>query len=118
MSKKQNPFGKCWTMREIYAHIQEENELNNMINQEIKLKGDKTMSELEKGIELIKMWREDVGEDEEQQLWLFMFDNYVAFKNGELEQFKIDRLNSINPGWIEHTENEIITTFRNAIKWA
>lgn len=46
------------------------------------------MSELEKGIELIKMWREDVGEDEEQskeqQLWFFMFDNYVAYKNGEL----------------------------------
>lgn len=80
------------------------------------------MSELEKGIELIKMWREDVGEDEEQskeqQLWFFMFDNYVAYKNGELEQFKIDKLNSIYAGWIEHTENEIIQTFRNAIQGA
>lgn len=62
------------------------------------------MSELEKGIEVIKMFRENEAEDEEQskeeQIWDFMFDSYVALKNGELAQFKIDRLNSIYPGWI------------------
>lgn len=79
----------------------------------------KTMKdELKKGIELINIWREDTEHEEqskEQQIWLFMFDNYIALKNCELEQFKIDKLNTIYPNWVEYVENEIINTFKNTI---
>lgn len=83
-----------------------------------KRKGEKMKADLEKGIALIQLWREDTAEEpksREQEMWLFMFDNYVAFKNGELTQGQIDRLNKIDPNWINLVENEIINTYREAI---
>lgn len=71
-------------------------------------------SMIQEGIELIKLWREDT-ESEEQMIWLFMFDNYLALQDGKLEQFKIDKLNVINPEWVEHVENEIIKVYQDAI---
>ena len=75
-------------------------------------------TELEKGIALIQIYREDTAEETlsgGDQMWLFMFDNYVALQNGELTQAQIDRLNKIDPSWIKHVENEIIKTYREAV---
>lgn len=75
-------------------------------------------TEVEKGIALIQIYREDTAEETlsvGDQMWLFMFDNYVALQNGELTQAQIDRLNKIDPTWVQHVENEIINTYREAI---
>lgn len=77
-------------------------------------------TEIEKGIALIELWREDTTKDKEpksreQELWLFMFENYVALKNGELTQAQISRLNMIDSNWVNHVESEIVSTYHEAI---
>lgn len=75
-------------------------------------------TEIEKGIALIELWREDTTEEpksREQEMWLFMFENYVALKNGELTQAQISRLNMIDSNWVNHVESEIVSTYREAI---
>lgn len=71
---------------------------------------------IEKAIEIILIMREDspsLGAEEaiEVRLWDFLIDNYVALKNGELENWKISELNEIYPGWNKKVETELISIY-------
>lgn len=71
---------------------------------------------IEKAIELINMFREDNPScdakiQNEFKIWHFMVDNYFAFKNGQLSQDQINKLNDVTPGWIEHMETQLISVY-------